>query len=336
MQTALYALTLLAATFLWGYFFYKKDYHPQPLRVVAQIFAIGLFSMAPVFGYKAIYLRALPRLAEHAIFQPLLSNPLLVGLTYFVLNLALLCALLFTLSSLVALCGTIFKTETMRNIRRALKEEPLDFMTVSVMIGLLIYLETVAQAVFDIPLLRTALGSILFLGIIEEYVKHLIVRMVDDKKLKDIDDAITLSVIVGLAFALIETVIYAVTIGDFSIIIYRSFLSIPIHLVASGIFGYYYGMAHFSKDITRVDGGEKILFPGWLPKMLKCKRSLLYAEGHITQGLFFATLFHAAANVLFEIEMAWAVVPFVVIGLVTLVHLYKESHAEWRLIQRHS
>ena len=49
----------------------------------------------------------------------------------------------------------------------------------------------------------------------EEYAKQfekigaqLVVRATDDKKLADIDDAITLSIVVGLAFAFIETIIY--------------------------------------------------------------------------------------------------------------------------------
>ncbi|MFH1012815.1 MAG: PrsW family glutamic-type intramembrane protease, partial [Candidatus Peregrinibacteria bacterium] len=249
-------------------------------------------------------------------------------------NLALLATVLFTLSSLIALMGTIFKTETFLNIRRSLKEESFDFMTVSVMIGILIYAEAFVQTVFHTQIIQAVLGTILFLGIIEEYIKHLIVRMVNDKKLRDIDDAITLSIMVGLAFALIETMIYAITTGDIGLIIYRAFLTLPIHIIASGIFGYYYGLSHFSKPIMSYGNRHETEYAGFLAKILKCKKSTVYAEGKMTEGLFYATAFHAVANVLFEISLAFLVVPLVAGGLILLIHLYKDSLQEWRLIKR--
>ncbi len=334
MQTAFYALTLVVATYLWGYFFYKKDYHPQPVKVIVQIFGMGVFAMIPIFGYKAIYQNYLPMLSEYEIFKPLLTNPFLIGLTYFAFNLVMLYTVLFTLSGLLTLILTFFKQETLLNIKRAIREESLDFIGVSMMIGLLIYIESFIQTHWGIRLVQTVLGTILFLGIIEEYIKHLIVRMVDDKKLKDIDDAITLSVIVGLAFAFIETVIYALSVGDLHLIIYRIFLSLPVHMIASGIFGYYYGLAHFAKPIMEKEGGDKMVHPGWLPKILKWKRSTAYAEGKVTEGLFFATLFHVVANVLFEISLAFLVVPLVVVGIMMVGHLYKAGQTEWRRILR--
>lgn len=337
MQNAFYAIVLLAATVAWGYFFYKKDYHPQPVRIVIQIFGIGLFSMLPVFGYKMIYENFLPLLAEYKLTSPLFTHPLLVGIGFFALNLLLLNTILFTLSAGLTATLTIFKHDTLSNIKSALKESSFDFVAVSMMIGLLVYLETIAETFLGIDILQAVLGTILFLGVIEEYVKHLIVRLVDDKKLKDIDDAITLSLVVGLAFALIETFIYAVKAGDFSLMIYRAFMTLPIHLVASGIFGYYYGLAHFAKPILALNHKKDDAYDSdkdWLPKLLKCKRITAYGEAKMTKGLFLATLFHTIANVLFEISLAYLVVPFVVTGLILLLHLYKESHKEWRLIER--
>lgn len=333
VQTAFYALTLLAATFLWGYLFYKRDYHPQPLRVILEIFTIGLFAMIPVFGYKAIYQNFLPKLAEYEVFTPLFQNTLIVGFAYFTMNLIMLALLLFVLSGLVSVVLTVFEQETVLNIRRALREESLDFVAASVMIGLLIYAEAVAEKVFDIELIQTVLGAVLFLGVIEEYIKHLIVRFVDDKKLKDIDDAITLSVMVGLAFALIETVVYAFQVGDFGILMYRSLLTLPIHLVASGIFGYFYGLAHFSGKVLEARVDDPI-GTGWLVKGLKLKKTVVYREQKMTEGLFAAALFHALANVLFDMGLAFVVVPLVVLGLATLAHLYNTSHEDWRLIRR--
>ena len=160
MQTAFYAIALVVATYLWGYFFYKKDYHPQPISVIVQIFCMGLFAMIPIFGYKAIYQNYLPMLAEYEIFKPLLANPFLIGLTYFGFNLVMLYTVLFTLSGLLTLVLTFFKHETLQNIKRAIREESLDFIGVSMMIGVLIYIESFIQTSFGIRIVQTVLGTI--------------------------------------------------------------------------------------------------------------------------------------------------------------------------------
>ncbi len=335
MQTVLYSAGLLVATFLWGYTFYKKENHPQPGWMLIQIFGVGLFSMLPVFGYKTIYQNVLPRLAEYEIFRPLLTNPFLIGLFYFGFNVLMLYTILFALSGALTLILTFFKHETLANIRQSLREESFDFIGVSMIIGLLIYGEAFLQKVTGAQIIQATLGSILFLAVIEEFIKHLIVRMVDDKKLQNIDNAITLSVIVGLAFAFIETIIYTFSLGDASLIVYRIFLSLPVHMIASGIFGYYYGLAHFAKPITDADKAEAAQ-ASWLAKILKCKRSTAYAEGKVTEGLFFATLFHVCANLLFEVSLAFLVVPLVVAGLLMINRLYKSGQIEWRLIHRRS
>jgi RsiW-degrading membrane proteinase PrsW (M82 family) len=161
------------------------------------------------------------------------------------------------------------------------------------------------------------------------------VKFVDDKKLKDIDDAITLSIMVGLAFSLIETFIYAYLAGDMSLMIYRAFLSIPVHIVASGIFGYFYGLAHFAKPLVKANGGEKTYKFNikLLHKVLTLKKSTIYEEEKIMAGLFFATFFHAICNVLFELNFAFVVIPILVLGLLALSYLYKKSHVLYRLIR---
>ena len=333
----LYIASLVVATFVWGYIFYKKDYHPQPFKVIAQIFGIGLFSMVPVFAYKYIYQNFLPMLSEYQIFQPLLSSSILSGIFFFLINLILLSTLLFVISGVLTGLLTLFKHETIQNIKDALRDSEFGFITVSILIGFLIYFETFFQNILSIPIVSTILGTILFLSIIEEYVKHLIVRFVDDKKLKDIDDAITLSIIVGLAFAFMETLIYSFASGDMSLIFYRSLLTIPIHVIASGIFGYYYGLAHFAKPLTKATVGEKTYRFNfkWLHKILTFKRSTVYEEEKIIEGMGLAVLFHTTCNVLFELNLAFVVIPILVIGLIVLSYLYKDSHVLYRLLHAH-
>jgi len=334
MVTVFYVTLLVITTLIWGYVFYKKDYHPQPLKVVVQSFIIGLFAMVPVFAYKYLYVNFLPELAEYQIFRPILDSPLIIGLSVFVFNLALLSLILFTLSGALSLILNTFSYSVIINLKNALKDEPLGFTAVSVLLGVAIFIQSSAQKIFSIQIIGTVLGSILFLAIIEEYIKHLIVRVTDDKKIKDIDDAITLSIVVGLAFAFVETIFYGILSGDIGIIFYRVIISIPIHLVSSGIFGYYYGLSHFSKPITKLEGGDKTYRKKWLPALLTLKKSALYHEEKIMEGIFFATLFHALINLLFEFNLGFLAVPLVVLGVVIIFRFYKLGHAEDVMINK--
>jgi RsiW-degrading membrane proteinase PrsW (M82 family) len=327
--------TLLAITTLfWGYIFYKKDYHPQPLKVIYQSFLIGLFAMTPVFAYKYAYQRFLPELAEYKIFRPLLDSPIISGLTVFILNLVILSLLLFILSGIVSLLLNFFNHSALKNLKNALKDEPLGFTMISVLLGGGVCLEIWAEKIFSVSIIGTAVGSILFLAAIEEYIKHLMVRITDDSRIKDIDDAITLSVIVGLAFAFIETIIYSFTIGEMNIIFFRMIVSMPVHLVASGIFGYYYGLAHFARPITELEGGERTVGRKWLPKLLTLKLSTVYHEEKMVEGIFFATLFHTAMNLLFEFNLGFIAVPLIVLGLIIVFRMYKMARTETGLIEK--
>jgi hypothetical protein len=322
--------------------FYKKDYHPQPLKVVFKSFGVGLFSMIPVFAYKFVYLHALPELSEFSIFRPLLDSPLESGIFAFALNLVMLSLLLFLLGGAVSLLLNFFSHECLANFKRAIGQEPLGFVTVSLLIGATIVFQRWIQDMWNSPLLATILGSVLFLAIIEEYVKHLIVRITDDKRIKDIDDAITLSIVVGLAFAFTETLVYGIMANDFKVIFFRTMVSLPIHVVASGIFGYYYGLAHFAKPIVVLEGGEKTYHSslwgmashGWLHRLMTFKKSTMYSEEKIIEGFLFATAFHALANVLFELSLGVIAMPLIVFGVWAVLMLYKSSQKEDRRMAR--
>ncbi|MDH5597148.1 MAG: PrsW family intramembrane metalloprotease [Candidatus Peregrinibacteria bacterium] len=335
-MTLFYSTILAVATFIWGYIFYKKEYHPQPLRVIAQSFIAGAFSMLPVFGYRYVYLHFIPMIEEHEIIRPLLSSSVLSGLFFFLLNMLLVATLLTVLASIISLVLTRFKHDTLENIRGTLRDDEFEYVTMSTMIALLIYGERVAEKIFNITIIKSITGAIMFLAIIEEYVKHLTVRFIDDKRIKDIDDAITLSIVVGLAFSFIETIIYGIAVGDMGIILPRALLSMPIHVIASGIFGYYYGLAKFADEILKAkhkEGRYNIRFK-WFHMVLRMKKSDVYEEEKTAQGLVLATLFHTVANLLFEFNLAYITVPVIVLGLIVLTYFYKESHVLYRLLNK--
>lgn len=330
MINIIYYIILALITFIWGYVFYKKDYHPQPLKMIIWSFVMGIFAMIPVFGYKYVYQKLIPGIAEYEIFRPILDSPLLSGLAVFTFNAMVLAVVLFILSGAISSILNFFSHSVFINLKNAIKDEPFGFTLVSLFLGIAIFAQSFFKNSLGMAEIGSVLGSIIFLAVIEEFIKHLMVRITDDKKLKDIDDAITLSIIVGLAFAFVETIIYSISAGSVSLIFYRSMISLPIHLVASGILGYYYGLAHFARPIVSLEGKDGKI--KWLPKLLTLKKSTLYHEEKIVEGIFFATLFHAAMNLFFEFDLGFLAVPFIVLGIVVIFRFYKTSRAEDRLI----
>jgi RsiW-degrading membrane proteinase PrsW (M82 family) len=306
------------------------------MRVLALSFVAGLLSMVPVFGYKYVYQNFLPQLSEVRILQPLLDSAIFEGLFFFLLNMFMVTILLTAFAGVVTLTLSLFKQETLQNIENTLKDDQFEYVTMSSMIALLIFGERILERFFNVAIIHTMIGVILFLAIIEEYVKHLTVRFIDDKKIKDVDDAITLSIVVGLAFSFIETIIYALSIKDMSLILPRALLTMPVHVVASGIFGYYYGLARFASPIIKADSRKKkyqVRFK-WFYTLLRMKKSEAYEEEKTAQGLVMATIFHTTANVLFELNYAFVTVPLIVVGMIVLSYYYKESHVVYRLLHK--
>lgn len=174
-----------------------------------------------------------------------------------------------------------------------LYEEPLNFLGVGLFLTLFI-------AVFHWFGLSVAAFSLIFLAFAEEYSKHLIVRFTDDDSIRSIDDAIEFSVIVGLAFAFAENVLLyfprLLAEGDTPTLLLRSVLTVLMHAVASGIFGYFYGLAHFSvEEVRRHHGGRGAAYR-WLHRAFLFRRERLYHEAKMFEGLILAGSYHAAFN----------------------------------------
>ena len=292
--------------------------------------------MIPVFGYKYIYVHFLPQLSHIRILHSLLDSAIFDGALFFFINMLIVVSMLTLFSGIVSLLLTRFKHETLENIRNTMKDDEFEYVTMSMMIALLIFAERMLEEYLDVSIIHTVVGVFVFLAVIEEYVKHLTVRFIDDKKIKDVDDAITLSIVVGLAFSFIETIIYAVNVGDMAIILPRAMLTMPIHLIASGIFGYYYGLALFAEPILKAEHKEKkyqVRFRHF-HTILRLKKSEIYEEEKTAQGLVLATLFHTTANILFELDLAFITVPLIVFGLVVISYFYKDSHFIYRLLHK--
>ena len=174
-----------------------------------------------------------------------------------------------------------------------LYEEPLNFLGVGLFL-------TVFVAVFHWFGLPVMAFSLIFLAFAEEYSKHLIVRFTDDDSIQSIDDAIEFSIIVGLAFAFAENVLLyfprLLAEQDIPALLFRSVLTVLMHAVASGIFGYFYGLAHFSTEEVRNNHAGRGRVYRLLHRVFLFHRERLYHEAKMFEGLVIAGAYHAAYN----------------------------------------
>jgi len=174
-----------------------------------------------------------------------------------------------------------------------LYEEPLNFVGVGLFLTLFV-------AVFHWFGLSMAAFGLIFLAFGEEYSKHLIVRFTDDDSIQSIDDAIEFSIIVGLAFAFAENVLLyfprLLAEGDMPTLLLRSVLTVLMHAVASGILGYFYGLAHFSAEQVRSNHGGRGPVYRLLHRVFLFRRERLYHEAKLFEGLALAGSYHAAFN----------------------------------------
>ncbi|HMR01315.1 MAG TPA: PrsW family glutamic-type intramembrane protease, partial [Candidatus Gracilibacteria bacterium] len=150
-------------------------------------------------------------------------------------------------------------------------------------------------------------------GIVEEIVKQIILRFVDRKYLliQTINDSIHYSLISALGFAFAENIFYIFAIynqlGWQQLIIpylFRSIFTTAAHLIFSGFFGYFYGLAKFSMNITEQSrwAGKKHRFANFIGTVFKMSRLQAVKELTIIRGLIVAIALHAVFNFLLQLN----------------------------------
>ncbi|MBA4336960.1 hypothetical protein C0416_04290 [bacterium] len=171
--------------------------------------------------------------------------------------------------------------------------------------------------------------TFMFVGIIEETSKMISVRLMDVKIFKSIDDVIEFAIIAALGFAFIENIIYfynIINVRGFEQLlfpfVFRSLFSTFAHVMFSGIFGYFYGVAHFADQELRDEMQQKrhpvIKF---FHKYFHFKKSVLFKDEKILEGLVVASCLHAFFNIFLEMEWSFLIIPFLFGGYVMLNHL---------------
>jgi RsiW-degrading membrane proteinase PrsW (M82 family) len=315
LQFALYALP---AVLFWYFIFRFQNRKAMPTEIIRDTFFIGMFSVIPLFIYQHAYLEYAPFLCTQYLSTIFENTGIMTSIVQVIMAFAVI-GIGFTLTIAgFSIFYSLFTKSSFKNTVKAMMSEPLNFSATSLIFILLLLIDLGLRSFTSWNLPPGIITSTFILAILEEFSKHLFVRLFDDHKIKSVANAIELSIVVGISFAFFENITYLARIpgGQENLIIGRSIISMFGHIVFSGVFGYYYGISKFAKEVHTLTSIESRLpaFPQWLYKVFRFKTENSFQAQKIFEGLVFATLIHFAFNMLLELGFTFAVIPILVGG----------------------
>ncbi|MBT4366901.1 PrsW family intramembrane metalloprotease, partial [Candidatus Peregrinibacteria bacterium] len=158
--------------------------------------------------------------------------------------------------------------------------------------------------------------SFMLVGVVEEASKFWVMRKSGRRFFSSVDDAMQLSIIVAIGFAFAENIInpsyftgfvkaYLVT-GDplwgmfIGNVIGRAVLTNMVHIVSTGVMGYFFGLALFAGPVLREAHakGKFFLVADGLHSILGLPRKAVFRRQMFLTGLFFAIVLHGLFNFL--------------------------------------
>lgn len=186
----------------------------------------------------------------------------------------------------------------------------------------------------------SVLITYMLVGIIEEVMKMLSVKVVDDDEIKSIDDSMEFFIIAALGFSFTENILYFYNIwisqGPSNLLmpfLFRSSFSTFAHIMFSGILGYYYGIAHFATSILQEEiRSNRKHWTRALHKIFNFRKDKLFYKEKLLEGLLISIGLHAIFNVFLEMNLTFLIGPFLICGYLSLNYLFKkkESHKNYR------
>jgi len=108
--------------------------------------------------------------------------------------------------------------------------------------------------------------------------------------------------------------------------VFRAIFSTFAHILFSGIYGYYYGIAYFADPIWSEQVRKKRhFFVNLIHTVMHMKRNRIFANEKVTEGLCIAVILHAFFNIMLEMNLTFFMVPFLVLGYSFLDYLFKRK-----------
>lgn len=179
--------------------------------------------------------------------------------------------------------------------------------------------QNIHQLLLGRPILALFL-SFIGVGVMEEFLKFWIMRAIDHRFFKSIDDVIQLAMISALGFAFFENIIYftsqwgKLSGGNFFIFAaVRVTIVAMVHMLCSGILGYYYGMAYFASPMLKIQHMKKKDHPilSFIKRVFRIKRSILYHNEMFVIGLVLSMVIHGLYDFLLSVNPTLLGIPLI-------------------------
>jgi len=147
------------------------------------------------------------------------------------------------------------------------RPEPVGLIGRSVLYGFLATLPAIAlELVVDVPasvlpgVLGIAWTAFITAALVEEGIKYFFLRkfMEKNRAFDEVMDGIVYAACISLGFAFAENLMYGMSGGW--ILVFRAFTAVPMHASATGIMGYWIGLAKREADPEKARGHRRTGF----------------------------------------------------------------------------
>ncbi len=335
-QLAGFGIVSLIPILGWLWFFLKRQ--PEKKSYVALTFVAGMLAVIPIKLYEKYWDHTIAYLEHINIFEylkALIDSPVVSKFLAYTTVHAFVAVGLFLLVAMMMFILEVFSGDNSVKIfkekAKKIWESPAFFIVIGVICGLVAFLFSTAFS--------SLVWFFVIVGMLEEYVKHLVLRFTDDDKIRSVDDAIEFSIIIALGFVFVENILYFEKVwangasGTSMIwfVFMRSTVSVIAHVCFSAILGYFYGIARFSEEIYLSEYSRKQhLIINKLQQIIHLKGQTIFHDEKMIEGMFLAMAVHAIFNSLLEFEKSIIVVPFLLILLVIVLNLFhrKKIHTK--------
>ena len=363
-----FSLALIPAM-IWGVIFYKKSRDNKimiALSFVAGIFSVVplfLWKYLKEQNILARYLHLDLNLDINQYIQFFSANFSLLNFLKFIIITLIIGFLFFATTMLICFAlSFVFRKQSVFTFKKILDkawEEPFLFVSVGFLVAILVGLsgfslgETIGWTI-----LATFWSSVM-VGFLEEFAKHLVVRFTNERYFKSIGSVIEFSIMVALGFAFFENIVYFVdkiwlspcSVEDvqnnlclFNVqsgtyqhnvgiilqpFVLRSLFSTLAHILFSGIFGYFYGLAYFATEEHKSDllSKQHWWMSNLLNRFLHFRKTTIFHEQKITEGLLIAMFYHGFFNFILDRGITWLIIPNLLVGYLFLSYLlYKKEN----------
>ncbi len=254
LSTALASLVAIVPVIVWCKLF--LSYHRQRLSIVFLAFFAGMLSTAPILFYHELMMHS-------------------IQLNFFLFKVVPL--------SFGSSAGAFVKTTLLEGVG----------------------IKT------TLAIVLTTLVTYLIVGIIEEVSKYWVLRHSSKSFFRSIDDVMQLAIIVAIGFAFAENLVnptyfvgfvrnylirpetpmWGAFIGN---VIGRSVLTNMVHILSTGVLGYFFGLAFFASPLLRDQFAQGNVHPviNWIRRLLDLHTEAVYGRFQMALGLTASIVLH--------------------------------------------